>query len=400
MAASATSELGVRFSPESKGVTRAIKVAHMTSVHNAVDIRIFQKECRSLARAGFQVTSIGPHSGDSVIDHVRIKSIERDSTRLARMTRTVRRVYREAVKQDADLYHFHDPELIPVGLLLRARGKLVIYDLHEDYPKDILSKGYLPAWSRGSISWLMKQLELSSCRHFSALVTVTPSIADRFYRVNKRTIVVHNFPSTKDLVLNRPYRSWESRRQSVAYVGGIMATRGIREMVKAMSLLPRSLPATLELAGPHPEGEPAVEELATQPGWERVRHHGFVDQTSTFEILHQTRAGLVLFHPIPNHMEAMPQKIFEYMGAGLPVIASDFPLWRRILGDAGCGMFVDPQDPQSIARAIEYILSNPAQAEEMGRRGREAVLKNYNWDGQAQKLVQLYTDLLDAPCAA
>ncbi len=378
----------------------AVKVVHMTSVHTAVDIRIFHKECRSLARAGFQVTSIGSHCSDMVIDQVSIKSIKRDQSRLARMTRTVWRVYREAVKQGADVYHFHDPELIPVGLLLRARGKQVIYDLHEDYPKDILSKPYLPMWSRWTIAWMIKQLEIASCRHFSALVTVTPSIADRFLTINKRTVVVHNFPSTKDLVLNRPYQPWESRRQSVAYVGGIMTVRSIREMVKAMSLLPESLQATLELAGPHPDGEPTVEELSSQPGWGRVLHHGFIDQTGTFEILHHVRAGLVLFHPIPNHMEAMPQKIFEYMGAGLPVIASDFPLWRRIIGDAGCGIFVDPQDPKAIAQAIEYLLLNPAEAEAMGRRGREAVLKNYNWDVQAEKLVKLYSELVSPPCAA
>ncbi|HTC61835.1 MAG TPA: glycosyltransferase family 4 protein [Candidatus Saccharimonadales bacterium] len=377
-----------------------VKVVHMTSVHTAVDIRIFQKECRSLARAGFQVTSIGSHSSDTVIDHVSIKSVKRDQARLTRMTRTVWRVYREAMKQSGDVYHFHDPELIPIGLLLRANGKHVIYDLHEDYPKDILSKSYLPLWTRIPIAWMMKQLENVSCRHFSAVVTVTPSIADRFRSVNKRTVVVHNFPSTKDLVTSRSVQSWDSRRQSVAYVGGIMGVRSIYEMVEAMSLIPSSFRATLELAGPHPDGEPTVAELSRKPGWERVYHHGFINQLSTFDILHNVRAGLVLFHPIPNHMEAMPQKIFEYMGAGLPVIASDFPLWRRIIGDSGSGIFVDPKDPRAIAQAIEYILSHPTEAEEMGRRGREAVLKHYNWDVQAERLVKLYSEIVNPLCVA
>ena len=376
------------------------KIVHITSVHSAVDIRIFQKECRALARAGFRVTSIGSHSSDVTIDGVNIKSIYRDRSRLARMTRTVWRAYREAVKQDADVYHFHDPELIPVGLLLRARGKLVIYDLHEDLPKDILSKSYLPSWARSSIAWIMEKIESTACRRFSALVAVTPSIADRFRTVNQKTIVVHNYPSPKELIWGRAPKLWESRRQSVAYIGGMMTIRGIREMVEAMRLLPESLRATLELAGPHPEGEPTVEELSTHPGWERVLHHGFVDQPSTFEILHHVRGGLVLFHPVENHIQAMPQKIFEYMGAGLPVIASDFPLWRHILGDSGCGILVDPQDPRAIARAIEYILTNPHEAEEMGRRGRAAVLEHYNWDVQAQRLVNLYSELVKPLCVA
>ncbi len=375
-------------------------VVHLTSVHSAADARIFRKECRSLADAGFHVTSVGWHPSDTILDQVRIKSIERDRGRLARMTRTAWRVYRAALELDADLYHFHDPELIPVGLLLRARGKHVIYDLHEDLPKDIVAKPYLPAWSRRPIAWVMDKIERAAGRRFSALVAVTPSIASRFHDVNSRTIVVHNYPLSNELTLDQPPQPWGLRRQSVAYVGGMMALRGIREMIEAMSLLPPTLPATLELAGPHPHGEASAQELSTRPGWERVRHHGFVRPAEMFEILRSVRAGLVLFHPVPNHFEAMPQKIFEYMGAGLPVIASDFPLWRRILGEPGCGVFVDPQDPRAIARAIEYILLNPAEAEEMGRRGRATVLERYNWDVQAKRLVNLYTELVNKPCAA
>jgi glycosyltransferase involved in cell wall biosynthesis len=379
---------------------RIASVVHLTSVHSAEDGRIFHKECRSLAHAGFHVTCVGSHTHDAIVDQVRIKSIVRDQGRLARMTRTAWRVYRAAIELNADVYHFHDPELIPVGLLLRALGKHVIYDVHEDLPKDILAKPYLPAWSRRPIAWAMDKVERAAGGRFSALVAVTPSIANRFRQVNTRTIVVHNYPLVKELILDSQPRPWEARRQSVAYIGGMMAMRGIREMIEAVSLLPRSLPATLELAGPHPRGEATAEELSAYPGWERVRHHGFVKLAETFEILRSVRAGLVLFHPVPNHIEAMPQKIFEYMGAGIPVIASDFPLWRRILGEPCCGIFVNPQNPRDIARAIEHILLNPAEAEEMGRRGRAAVLEHYNWDVQAERLVNLYEELMKPLCEA
>lgn len=373
---------------------RPTRIVHMTSVHPALDARIFQKECRSLAREGFHVTIVCPHSEDLVADRVHIKSVRKDKTRLGRMTRTVWRVYREARKLKADIYHFHDPELIPAGLLLRASGKDVIYDIHEDVPKDVFSKRYLPAWSRPLISWLLEKLEIFVAKRFSALITVTPSIAERFRPLNSRTIVVHNYPYQKELVGAMQESPWETRRQSVAYVGLISGNRGIHEMVSAMSLLSESLPATLELAGPG-----NCKELSHRPGWQRVHHYGLLDQLSTFRVLHGVRAGLVLFHPEPNHVEAMPQKIFEYMGAGLPVIASDFPLWRRILGDVGCGIFVDPLDPQGIAEAIEYVLTHPREAEEMGRRGQAAVLERYNWETQVGKLVSLYSGL-GKPCAA
>lgn len=373
---------------------RPTRIVHMTSVHPALDARIFQKECRSLAREGFHVTIVCPHSEDLVADRVHIKSVRKDKTRLGRMTRTVWRVYREARKLKADIYHFHDPELIPAGLLLRASGKDVIYDIHEDVPKDVFSKRYLPAWSRPLISWLLEKLEIFVAKRFSALITVTPSIAERFCPLNSRTIVVHNYPYQKELVGAMQESPWETRRQSVAYVGLISGNRGIHEMVSAMSLLSESLPATLELAGPG-----NCKELSHRPGWQRVHHYGLLDQLSTFRVLHGVRAGLVLFHPEPNHVEAMPQKIFEYMGAGLPVIASDFPLWRRILGNVGCGIFVDPLDPQGIAEAIEYVLTHPREVEEMGRRGQAAVLERYNWETQVGKLVSLYSGL-GKPCAA
>ncbi|MBZ5501188.1 MAG: glycosyltransferase family 4 protein [Acidobacteriia bacterium] len=376
-----------------------LKVVHMTSVHDAADPRIFHKECRSLARAGFEVTVIGPHEQDSIVDGVRIRPIQRDDARSARMTRTSWRVYEEARRQDADVYHFHDPELIPVGLLLRARGKHVIYDIHEDMPKDVLSKDYLFAWSRPMLSWLIDRIERAACRHFSALVVVTPTIADRLKKSNQRTVVVYNYPDACELVSNGGGMPWERRRQSVAYVGGITVKRSISEMVCAMALLPKSLEATLELAGPEVPSEANSEELRKHPGWARVRHHGFVDLATTYSILKSVRAGLMILRPEPNHVHAMPLKLFEYMGAGLPVISSDFPLWRRIIGEAGCGIFVDPMNPKEIARAIEYILSHPKEAEEMGRRGQAAVLEQFNWDSEAEKLVRLYREFKNPRCA-
>lgn len=379
---------------------KPIRIVHMTSVHSATDNRIFQKECRSLALAGFEVTSIGPHPSDAVLDQVRIKSICRYRSRLARMTRAVWHIYWEALRLNADAYHFHDPELILVGLLLRSRGREVIYDVHEDYPKDILSKPYLPPWSRKAIAWMVDQIEGIAGRHLSALVTVTPSIARRFQTVNRRTMVVHNFPQLKELAFEQSSVAWNTRKHSVAYVGAITAQRGIREMVEAMSLLPNSLAATLELAGPEMSEDVCPEKLYQHAGWSRVQHHGLLERPDTFRLLRSVRAGLALFHPEPNHLEAMPQKIFEYMGAGLPVIASDFPVWRQLLGDIGCAIFVDPMDPHAIARAIEYVMTHPQESEEMGRRGERIIRQRYNWDSEAKKLVALYRELVKHTCAA
>jgi hypothetical protein len=374
------------------------KIVHLTSVHSALDNRIYHRECVSLADAGFPVTIIGPHPTDVVTNHVCIKGIPAERGRIARATRAAWRVYAEALRQNGDIYHFHDPELIPVGLMLRAHGKKVVYDIHEDLPRDILFKHYLPVWSRRTISWIAERIEIATCGCFSALVPVTPFIAERFRSLHKRVAVVLNYPRTTDFMTTNGSLTWESRGQSVAYVGGVTTNRGIREMVVAMSLLPQKLCATLEIAGNEVPDHDNPQEITSHPGWQRVRHRGTLDPPAVVRLLCQVRAGLVVIHPTLGFLESMPLKMFEYMAAGIPVIASDFPLWHRVLDKIGCAILVDPLNPEAIAAAIEYLLTHPGEAEDMGRRGQAAIREQYNWETQEKTLFELYAGLLEPAC--
>lgn len=372
---------------------QTLRIVHLTSVHSALDARIFKKECRSLARAGFDVTLVGPHPQDAVEEKVRILAVKKHPLRMARMTRTVWQVFQVAKSLDADVYHFHDPELIPVALLLRKSGKNVVYDIHEDFPRDLLFKPYLPRWSRQLLSRIAEVLEKAACRHFSGLVSVTPSIAARLQTVNQRTVIVCNYPFPEELI-GAEAPDWKSRSLAAAYVGTITPQRGIAEMVRAMGCLPESIPATLEIAG-----DRIYEDLARLDGWSRVRFHGALDQPSTYSLLRSVRVGIVCEHPIPTFLEAMPVKLFEYMGAGLPVIASNFPLWRKILRGIDCAIFVDPLNVSEIAAALEHLFTHPNEAEEMGRRGQAAVIEQLNWNTQLPKLVGLYQELANNVCA-
>lgn len=368
---------------------KGIKVVHLSSVHAPFDVRIFHKECKSLARAGYDVTLIVRHDCDEQVDGVKLKAVPRPKGRLSRMTRTVWQVYREAVRQDADIYHFHDPELIPVGLLLRLKGKTVISDYHEDVPQDIAYKHYLPAWLRWPLGWVAEVFVNNTCRRFSAVVAATTGIGERFQQRGCQTvIIVHNYPILQELV-PPPNVSWTSRASAVAYVGGVFRQRGIREIVEAIGLVPEGLRARLKVAGSiYPIS--LRQELVSFTGWARTDYLGVLNRPRVAELLAEVQAGLVLFHPEPNHIRAEPNKLFEYMSASIPVIASDFPLWREIIQKHGCGLVVNPQDPQAIARAIEHILSHPEEAEAMGRRGRHAVESQYNWTSEEAKLLELY----------
>jgi glycosyltransferase involved in cell wall biosynthesis len=365
-----------------------------TSVHPPFDIRIFHKECKSLVDAGYDVTLVARSPADRIVDGISLRAVPKPRDRFERLTRTVWRVYRRALDLHADVYHFHDPELIPVGLLLRLRGKRVIYDIHEDVPRCLPYKPYWPRWVGDSLARIVELLENSACRFFSGVVAATPGIASRFCALNRRTIVVHNYPLMSE-ALSMPERAWESRDMALAYVGSsVSVSRGAVEMVQAMGLLPRGLQASLILAGPFlPES--LKDTLAAEPGWSRVHACGFLDRAGVTGVLSRARVGLVLQHPEPNAMAGKPIKMFEYMAAGIPVISADFPLWRQIVDGAACGLCVDPLNPRKISEAIEYLLTHPSEAAAMGRRGRQAIEDHFNWNHEKTKLLSLYQELLE-----
>jgi glycosyltransferase involved in cell wall biosynthesis len=372
-----------------------LRVAHLTSDHAALDSRIFYKECRSLARAGYQVFLLGPHAKDAEIDGVRIKAIRPPRTRWSRLSITLGQLWREAVRVDAEVYHLHDPELLPLGLWLRRRGKAVIYDVHDDFPALASIAHYLPFPGplRRVPPYFLYRLEKFASPRMSAIVAADETLGVRFAALNENCVIVHNLPQPEELAPPVPL-GWELRSNAVAYVGTFALWRGLREMVLAMDHLPKSLDCTLFLVGPL---SPQLrEEIARLPGRERVQITGTLDRIGVREILSTVRAGLVILHPSPRVIRTWPIKIFEYMAAGIPVIASDFPLWRQLLGHPPSGLFVDPLDPKSIARAIEYVLTDSRAAEQMGQRGRRAVEEVYNWSTEERALLHLYQRIQEA----
>ncbi|MEO5934860.1 MAG: glycosyltransferase family 4 protein [Duganella sp.] len=370
------------------------KICHFSSVHPGLDIRIYRKQCVSLAQAGFDVhlvigadeAQIAEAAGAGVTIHPLAPLA---GGRVRRMVAQTWRCYRAARALNADVYHFHDPELIPYGLLLSWQGRKVIYDLHEDLRADIHSKQWIPAPLRRAIGSAARGVEHFAARRFAAMVAATPYIGALFDKSAARVAVIHNYPTINELAAAASATVTAIPRDSVCYVGAINEMRGIRHIVQALE----TAPVRLLLAGAF--DPPALRvELKAYRGWHQVEEYGFVDRREVAEIMARSVCGLVTLKPEPNFVNSLPIKLFEYMSAGLPVIASDFPLWRGIVEEAECGICVDPEDPNAIAKAINFLLMHPDVADEMGRNGRRAAESKYRWDREGAKLVALYSEIL------
>jgi len=367
-----------------------MRVAHLTSVHPRYDTRIFVKECRSLLNAGYEVCLVvADGRGDELLDGVSLMDVGASAGRLSRVIDTTRRVCRRAVSICADLYHLHDPELLPVGIKLKKMGKRVIFDSHEDVAEDIRTKSYIPWVPRMLAARAYTWYESYALRQFDGVVAATPFIRDKLSSIHSNTVDINNFPIPGEVAACEI--NWANKCAQVCYVGYIGSARGIREVIRALPMMKSGV--RLQLAGSFSEIATAME-VRTFPGWRQVDELGFVDRQQVREVLGRSVAGLVTLHPTIPYKSALPVKMFEYMSAGVPVIASDFPLWREIIEGNACGICVNPLNPSAIAEAIDFIVLNPVQAEQMGRNGRRAVESCYNWVVEEGKLLKFYDQIL------
>ncbi len=343
-----------------------------------------------MALAGYDVAFIVPHDREEIINGVRVIPLSQPKSRFERMFTTTRALLKQAKAWNADIYHFHDPELIPVGLWLRLRGKQVIYDVHEDVPRQVMSKQWIPSMLRIWIAKSVEWLERYASRRFSAVITATPHIADRFRSYGAKVMAVCNYPKLEEFHVE-PLGLQETRETCVCYVGSISKIRGLEEMLEALHHCGQQV--ELLLAGTFANA--SEREWAVQhPGWRKVRELGQLNRAQVADTIHKSMVGLVVLHPTINYIDALPIKLFEYMAAGLPVIASDFPKWREIVDEAECGFCIPPHDVNALVRHIEWFLSHPEEARLMGVRGRQAVLQHYNWNAEESKLIELYRELL------
>ena len=366
--------------------TAARRVCHVTTTHPVDDHRILHKECATLAQAGYEVTLIAPHDrGERRLGVDIVPLLARPGHPVRRMARQSLAAYRLARALDADLYHFHDPDFLPYAVLLARRGKRVVYDVHEDVPRQILTKPWIRPALRAVVARAVGRVEAGAARRLSAIVCADPANVPRFAELSGEVVLVANYPRLDEI---EPV-PWDLRERAVCYVGGISRVRGSVELVDAMA----SVDAELLLAGP--VSPPSLlSTLEGRGGWRRVAFEGRLARPGVTALLGRAQVGALPLHAIPNYVVALPVKLFEYMAAGIPVVATDVSPWSDIISRHGCGVCVPVENARALAAALTELLDDPQRARAMGDRGRHAAEAHFSWESEASKMLRLYERLL------
>jgi glycosyltransferase involved in cell wall biosynthesis len=369
-------------------------IIHFVTVHPRDDSRVRYKQVATLAQT-FGKDEVKLYVQDGLGDETdaahgyQIVDTGPRLARLKRMTVGGWRMFRAVARARPRVAHFHDPELLPWAILLRLFGIRVVYDVHEDVPRQTRHNPGLGPIAQRVLPPFVSLAEWIGARLISGVVVTTTTVYERFPK--SKTIIVRNYPLLAELHSPTPAPMRE-RPVEVTYIGSISEVRNIREMILAVARLPYP-EARLRLAGTFANAE-TERGAKAMPEWASVRFDGWTDRQGVARILSESRAGLVVLKPVLHETLTLPIKLFEYMAAGVPVISSDFPVWREIVENAGCGLLVDPLDLDAIVAAMRWMIEHPDEAEDMGRRGRRAVEQRYNWDQEAATLIRFYMDEL------
>ncbi len=377
--------------------TRQRRVTVLSTVHLALDNRVFYREARTLAQAGYDVTVIAVHDRDEVRDGIAIRALP--SVPRGRRPWLWRRALAMATETQADIYHFHDPELLLVSPFLRRQTKRpTIYDIHEVYPEFVEVKEYLPGWSRRPIAGLVRAVEPWLAGHESALIFADGQIAGAFTAIDRPKATLFNFPQLTHFADRPVGESGLAQPPVILYLGAMERNRGTDLMLSAFQRVLQVVPqATLLLVGHF--APPALEgEVRRQAEALGIAHAvtitGRVPFADVPDFLQQATIGWVPWQAARKNELNIPTKLFEYMSAGLPVVVSDLPSIRPFVEPNSSGLLVEPGDAQAHAEALVRLIRRPGEASAMGARGRQLVLTQFNWDVMAPRLLALYDQLL------
>jgi glycosyltransferase involved in cell wall biosynthesis len=368
------------------------RLAIVTTVHRWGDPRVFERNARAAVECGLEVHAFVPATGDPPLPQwakegdFHLHPLQMPQSRFERM-RLALGVTKYVLKYgEFDAVHFHDPELIPamVWLSLSHPGVRILYDVHEELPLEVFSKAYIPGPIRPLASGFARLLWGLGTWRFHAFAPATEAIAAHW--PPERTRVVHNYPQG---LFNLSRNGLEVNPNRIVFIGALTHIHGVEEVLQSVSKLRQENPQVrLELYGRLLDQplQPAVDQ-AVREGW--CQHTHWLEPAELITKLSGAGVGLVPYHPLRDHLDALPTKIFEYMALGIPILASDFPLWRRIIQDENVGLCAAPT-VEGITQGLRLMMSDRARLQAWSVRAREIYQRQYRWEVEAENLRSLY----------
>lgn len=363
------------------------KIVHITTIHKRYDSRIFHKECLSLVNSGFEVYLIvADGKGNEIVSGIKIIDLGLEKNRIMKFLFSTRKAMHVGKMINADIYHFHDPDLLYVGKRLKKSNNQVFFDSHEDFPALMLQRDYIPKLLARPLYYFAKSFEMYYTRRISGIVTVTDKIAKKFksYGV-KRIDIIRNYPIIS--LTQEPDFEKEIETPIACYVGGLTPIRGVKEMILSCA----KANVKLLLVGPF-DCDKYLQEMKNIPEWNNVDYIGYIPHDELYEkVYSKSSLGLVLLQSAPNHTYSIPIKQLEYMEAGLPTVSSSaIKFCEEIVNETSCGIIVNPLDIDETTKAIQTIISDKELAKSMAIKGYNAVKEKYNWSSQEELLVEFY----------
>jgi len=373
------------------------RVCVVAPVHVWDDVRVYQKQSRTLADAGYQVSLIARAPSPQTINGVKIiPPVGSSKFRLLRFL-SLPAVGVQALLQNAEIYHLHNPDTLPIVILLRIFGKKVIYDTHEDFSKKILLKNWIPKLLRRPLAFIVGKSESLVSTIATASIATQQDVVER---LNDNALLLGNPPRANQELyarvssLAQEIDSQECQVRAV-YIGHINRPRGLFEMVDALAIannttVNNTTHVRLWLIGLADKAD--LDSASSRPGWKYVDYIPSLTQELAFAYVERSDVGLVVINDVGGYAETDPNKLYEYMVFGKPFIASAFEGWMDKLADTDAGWFVEPDSADEIASILLEIAEDGEIAVNKGAKGKD-VIRHYNWETESQKLLELYREI-------
>ncbi len=385
--------------------TRPLRVCHISTVHPLHDPRIFYLECWSQVQAGHEVTYLVQSDQDDLqLNGVRIRSVGKKAAitaglRLRQRLSRFAKALKVSRSIQADVYHIHDPELIPLAVWLRLRtGAVVIFDAHEDDVAYIRQKTYLHRLLKPALLLLMQLNVRLAARGLNAIVVCDPGVANLYrHRYGaKHVVIAHNFPRLD--VFSPPADDPPAEKlYDLVYHGTIPRYHLEIAFNVADVLKRRGIAARWLFFGSCPYREWAQREIDRRGLRDYVTvEHGWIQYDQVVPRLKTAKIGFIPLPDLPKFQTNIPSKLFEFMALGMPTILSDLPPSRPFVGDGKCAIMVKADDYEAYADAITRLLEDPVLCTRMGAAARERIEREYHWEREAVEILSLY-ERLTAP---